>query len=515
MSKCFRKLLCKLQPKCQHYIAQHTITNAVVCLKYLNFKLKMAVNKLQMTNIPFIKEDFLLHSESARILYHNYAKSQPIFDYHSHLSPKDIAEDKQFENLYQVWLNGDHYKYRAMRANGIDEKFITGDSTDFEKFCKWAETVPYTLRNPLYHWTHLELKNYFGIATLLDEKSAFDIYDQCTKLLQKPEFSVRNLLRKMNVKVIGTTDDPTDDLRYHKQLRDENFEIAILPSFRPDKATEIEKGPFFISWIKKLEDCVGFSIINFQTLLLALQNRHDFFHEMGCRISDHGHVNFYGDSYTNVEVDLILIKVLNGEAVTNIEVNKYKSAVLFELALMNHSKSWVQQFHVGAIRNNNTKMLNAIGPDQGFDSIGDLNMADNMSAFFGRLSECDRLAKTIVYNLNPRDNEMFASMAANFNDGSVAGKMQYGAAWWFLDQKDGMEKQLNVLSNFSLLSRFVGMVTDSRSFMSFSRHEYFRRILCNVLGDEIEKGELPDAIPQIGSMVEAICYKNAENYFSI
>ncbi len=468
-----------------------------------------------MTENIFITDDFLLHSEAARTLYHDYAKAQPIFDYHCHLSPKDIAEDRQFENLYQIWIDGDHYKYRAMRANGVDEKFITGDASDYEKFAKWAETVPYTLRNPLYHWTHLELKNYFGITTLLDSDSAQAIYNLCSNLLKKPEYSVKNILRKMNVAVVGTTDDPTDDLRYHKQLQDDKFEIRVLPSFRPDKATEIEKGQAFVDWIQKLEKTVGYSITDYSNLIKALQERHDFFHEMGCRISDHGHTNFYGEEYTDSEVNSIFSKALKGESVSVLEINKYKSAVLFELALMNKKKSWAQQFHVGAIRNNNAKMLQDIGPDQGFDSIGDLNMADNMSKFFGRLSQCDGLTNTIVYNLNPRDSEMFASMAANFNDGIVAGQMQYGAAWWFLDQKDGMEKQLDVLSNFGLLSRFVGMVTDSRSFLSFPRHEYFRRILCNVLGDEIQKGELPNNMKHIGTMVEAICYKNAVAYFNI
>ena len=468
-----------------------------------------------MTENKFITDDFLLHSEAARTLYHDFAKAQPIFDYHCHLSPKDIAEDRQFENLAQIWIEGDHYKYRAMRANGVNEKFITGDASDYDKFSKWAETVPYTLRNPLYHWTHLELKNYFGISTLLNSDSAESIYNQCSDLLKKPEYSVKNLLRKMNVAVVGTTDDPTDDLRYHKQLQDDNFEIRVLPSFRPDKASEIEKGQAFVDWIQKLEKTVGYSIANFSNLIKALQERHDFFHEMGCRISDHGHANFYGEDYTDSEIATIFQKGLRGEAVTVLEINKYKSAVLFELALMNKKKSWAQQFHVGAIRNNNSKMLRDIGPDQGFDSLGDLNMADNMSKFFGRLSQCDGLTNTIVYNLNPRDSEMFASMANNFNDGVVAGKMQYGAAWWFLDQKDGMEKQLNVLSNFGLLSRFVGMVTDSRSFLSFPRHEYFRRILCNVLGEEIQKGELPNDMKLIGNMVEAICYKNAKAYFDI
>jgi glucuronate isomerase len=463
----------------------------------------------------FITDDFLLHSEAAVRLYHDFAKPQPIFDYHCHLSPKDIAEDRQFENLTQIWIDGDHYKYRAMRANGVNENFITGDESDYNKFLKWAETVPATLRNPLYHWTHLELKNYFGINSLLNLDSAEAIYKQATELLQKPEYSVKNLLRKMNVKVVGTTDDPTDDLRYHKQLQDQNFEIKVLPSFRPDKATEIEKGEAFVDWIQKLEKTVGYSIPNFYTLIKALTERHDFFHEMGCRISDHGHSNFYAEEYTPIEVNAIFEKGLKGQNLGVSEIDKYKSAVLYELALMNKAKSWTQQFHVGAIRNNNLKMLQDIGPDQGFDSLGDLNMADNMSKFFGRLSHCDGLTNTIVYNLNPSDSEMFAAMAANFNDGSVAGKMQYGAAWWFLDQKEGMEKQLNVLSNFGLLSQFVGMVTDSRSFLSFPRHEYFRRILCNVLGDEIQKGELPNDMKLIGNMVEAICYKNAENYFKI
>ena len=463
----------------------------------------------------FITDDFLLHSEAAKTLYHHHAKIQPIFDYHCHLSPKDIAEDRQFENLTQIWIEGDHYKYRVMRANGVDEKFITGNASPYDKFLKWAETVPYTLRNPLYHWTHLELKNYFGITTLLDSNSSKVIYNEATTLLQKPEYSVRNILRKMNVKVVGTTDDPTDDLQFHKKIKDDNFEIKVLPSFRPDKATEIEKGPAFVDWIKKLEQSVGFSITDYSKLIKALNDRHDFFHEMGCRISDHGHNTFYSENFTAAEVDLIFQTAINGKSLSDLEINKYKSAVLFELALMNKKKSWVQQFHVGAIRNNNAKMLQKLGPDQGFDSLGDLVMADKMSKFFGKLSKNESLTKTIVYNLNPRDNEMFAAMVANFNDGKVVGKMQYGAAWWFLDQKDGMEKQLNVLSNFGLLSRFVGMVTDSRSFLSFPRHEYFRRILCNVLGDEIQKGELPNNMQLIGAMVENICYKNAVDYFEI
>ncbi|MGA9638746.1 glucuronate isomerase [Flavobacterium sp.] len=468
-----------------------------------------------MTKTTFITHDFMLHNEVARTLYHEYAKSQPIFDFHNHLSPKDIAEDRQFENITQLWIEGDHYKWRAMRANGIDEKYISGDASDYEKFLKWATTIPYTLRNPLYHWTHLELKNYFGVEELLNEETADGIYHHCNALLKKPEFSVRNLLYKMNVKMVGTTDDPTDDLYYHKQLQEENFDIAVLPSFRPDKVTEIEKGSLFVQWVQKLEKIVNFEIKSFENLIQALQLRHDYFHENGCRISDHGHNNFYAEIYTETEINAILQKGLNTEDLTVLEINKYKSAVLFELSVMNHKRSWTQQFHVGAIRNNNSKMMQLHGSDQGFDSLGDLNMANAMSTFFDKLNLNNTLTKTIVYNLNPKDSEMFASMVANFNDGSIAGKMQYGAAWWFLDQKDGIENQLNVLSNFGLLSRFVGMLTDSRSFLSFSRHEYFRRILCNTLGDEVEKGELPNDMKLIGNLVKAICFENAKGYFNI
>lgn len=468
-----------------------------------------------MSENTFITEQFLLHNKTAENLYNDYAKLQPIFDYHCHLSPKDIAEDRQFDTITQIWLEGDHYKYRAMRANGVNEKFITGEASDYDKFLKWAETVPYTLRNPLYHWTHLELKNYFGIDVLLNSESAEAIYNQCNDLLRKPEFSVRNLLRRMKVKVVGTTDDPTDDLRYHKQMQEDKFEIVVLPSFRPDKVVEIEKGNAFIDWIKKLEKTVEFSIHDYNALIKALHLRHEFFHNMGCRVSDHGHATFYVEEYLCSEIFEIFDKALKGVALSTLEINKYKTAVLFELCLMNYEKSWTQQFHIGAIRNNNKKMMGLIGPDQGFDSIGDMNMAADMSKFFDNLNSYGVLTKTIVYNLNPKDSEMFASMVGNFNDGTIAGKMQYGAAWWFLDQKDGIEKQLNVLSNFGLLSRFVGMVTDSRSFLSFPRHEYFRRILCNVLGEEVEKGELPNDMELIGNLVERICYKNAESFFNL
>jgi glucuronate isomerase len=461
----------------------------------------------------FITDDFLLHNDIAKKLYHEVAKVQPIYDYHSHLSPKDIAEDRQFENITQLWIEGDHYKYRAMRANGVNEKYITGNATPFEKFLKYAETLPYTLRNPLYHWTHIELQRYFGIAELLNAESAERIYYQCNELLKKPEFSVRNLLHKMNVKMVGTTDDPTDDLQYHKELLDEGFEISVLPTFRPDKATEIEKGIDFIKWIQKLEVVVGFEIQSFLELVSALQNRHNFFHEVGCRISDHGHNCFYDVIATGEEINKIFKKALQHTSLSDIEIEKYKATLLHKIAIMNHEKGWVQQFHVGAIRNNNSKMMALLGPDQGFDSIGDMDMAQKMSRFFDKLNSANALTKTIVYNLNPRDNEMMASMVANFNDGITPGKMQYGAAWWFLDQKDGMQKQLDVLSNFGLLGRFVGMLTDSRSFLSFPRHEYFRRILCDILGEEVEKGELPNDFMLIGDLVGKICSQNAVSYF--
>lgn len=468
-----------------------------------------------MSKKTFISDDFLLNSPTAITLYKEYAKTQPILDFHNHLSPKDIAEDRQFENITQIWIEGDHYKWRAMRANGIDEKFITGDATDLEKFKKWAETVPYTLRNPLYHWTHMELKTYFGIEELLNAENAETIFNTCSSLLNTQDFSVKNLLRKMNVRVVGTTDDPTDNLQYHKQLSDDKFEIAVVPTFRPDKAVNIENKIEFISWINKLEKSVGYVINNFESFVNAIQLRHDFFHKMGCRISDHGHGSYYAEDFTADEVATIFDKAREGKNLRDLEIDKYKSAMLLKLALMNNEKSWTQQFHVGAIRNNNSKMNQILGPDNGFDSVGSPNTAEKMSRFFDTLNLANELTKTIVYNLNSSENEMVAAMVANFNEGPIPGKMQYGAAWWFLDQKQGIENQLNVLSNFGLLSRFVGMVTDSRSFMSFSRHDYFRRVVCNVLGDEMEKGLLPYDTVFIGKMVENICFNNALNYLKI
>lgn len=467
-----------------------------------------------MPKNTFLTDDFLLYNQTGIGLYNKYAKNKPIIDYHCHLSPEDIADDKQFDNLTQIWIEGDHYKWRAMRANGIDEKYITGNASDFEKFQKWAETVPKTIRNPLYHWTHLELKNYFGIEKLLNPATAEEIYIEASALLQKPAFSVKNLLRKMNVQMVGTTDDPTDDLKYHQEIQKQAFEIMVLPSFRPDKCVNIENKLVFINWINALENVCKTKINNYQDLLNGLKKRHNYFHELGCRISDHGLDTFYAEEFSLNEINVIFKKALQNGELTNQETKKYKASILFELAVMDHEKGWTQQFHVGAIRNNNSKMKNAIGFDTGFDSIGDSNHADSMSGFFDKLNADNTLAKTIIYNLNPKDSEVFAAMAANFNEAPNKGKMQYGAAWWFLDQKDGIEKQLNVLSNFGLLSNFIGMLTDSRSFLSFPRHDYFRRILCNIMGDEVEKQQLPNDLDFIGNTIADICYKNALTYFN-
>ena len=468
-----------------------------------------------MENQIFIHDNFLLLNETAKKLYNDFAKHEPILDYHNHLSPKDIAEDRQFENITQIWIEGDHYKWRAMRANGIDEKYISGNASDLEKFKKWAETVPYTLRNPLYHWTHMEFKIYFGITELLNGDNAEKIYHQCNELLKKPAYSVKNLLRKLNVKVVGTTDDPSDDLAFHKKIQEDNYEIKVLPSFRPDKYINVENHNDFLVFLEKLGNRVGYQISSYDLLLKALQERHDFFHEMGGRISDHGHTNYFFETTSIEEVNELFSRLLKNETLTQTEIDKYKTFTLLEVAKMNHKKGWTQQFHVGAIRNNNSKMHQLLGPDNGFDSVGSLNKAEKMAMLLDNLNHTNQLAKTIVYNLNSNESEMIAAMAANFNEGPIAGKMQYGAAWWFLDQKNGIENQLEVLSNFGLLSRFVGMVTDSRSFMSFSRHDYFRRILCNLIGNEIENGLLPNNMELVGEMVKNVCYTNAANYLKI
>ncbi|HEV7620147.1 MAG TPA: glucuronate isomerase, partial [Flavisolibacter sp.] len=428
--------------------------------------------------------------------------------------PIHIAEDLQFENLRQVWLQGDHYKWRAMRANGVDESYITGDRPDWEKFEKWAETVPNTLRNPLYHWTHLELQRYFGINELLNKESARRIYDECTQKLQTKEYSVRNLLRKMKVQLICTTDDPADSLEYHKKIKEEPFGIEVIPGFRPDAALKIEDPILFNTYISKLGKASGIQINSFPAFLDALRARHDFFASMGCIISDHGLEHMYAEDYTVEEIHKIFKEVSSGQEPTEKQSYKFKSAVLKILAQWNHEKGWVQQYHLGAIRNTRSRIVQSYGVDSGCDSIGDFSQAKSLANFLDGLDQNNQLAKTILYNLNPSDNEMVAAMAGNFNDGTTNNKVQYGPAWWFLDQKDGILRQLNALSNMGLLNHFVGMITDSRSFLSFPRHEYFRRILCDLFGTEMENGELPHDLEWIGKVIQNICYNNALHYFN-
>lgn len=463
----------------------------------------------------FITKNFLLESDAARELYHQHAVDQPIIDYHCHLDPEYIANDYQFDNLGQLWLEGDHYKWRAMRTNGIDERYCTGkDTSDWEKFEKWAETVPYTMRNPLYHWTHLELKTAFGVDELLNSKTAKHIYGVCTEKLRTPEFSARGLMRRYKVEVVCTTDDPVDTLEHHIALQKEGFEIKTLPTWRPDKAMAVENPAEHRKYIEKLSEVSGVEINNFSDLIAALRNRHDFFASVGCKLSDHGVEELYAEDYLQSEIDNIFNKVYSGKNLTKDETLKFKSAMLYEGAIMDWEKSWTQQIHYGAIRNNNTRLFKQLGPDTGFDSIGDFTVAKTMSRFLDRLDTDNKLAKTIIYNLNPRDNDLIATMIGNFQDGSVAGKIQFGSGWWFLDQKTGMEAQMNSLSNLGLLSRFVGMLTDSRSFISYPRHEYFRRILCNLIGNDVEKGLLPiSEMEFLGQMVENISYNNAKEFF--
>jgi len=461
----------------------------------------------------FLDENFLLNTKTAQQLYHEFAKDMPIIDYHCHLSPQQIAEDTQFQNLTQVWLYGDHYKWRAMRTNGVDESYCTGNRSDEEKFQKWAETVPYTLRNPLYHWTHLELQRYFGITEILEPKTASKIYEECTAKLQTPEYTVRNLLRKMNVKLVCTTDDPVDSLEYHKKLKEDGFEIPILPAFRPDNAMNVSSPVKFNGYLKKLQEVTGIAISSFDDFLYALQNRHDFFASMGCAVSDHGLEEIYADDFTGSEIDSIFNKVHGGKSLNEDEQRKFRAAMLIHFAEWDWEKGWVQQFHLGALRNNNTRMMQSLGPDTGWDSIGDFSQGKALAKFLDKLDSNNKLAKTVLYNLNPADNELMATMIGNFNDGSVAGKIQWGSAWWFLDQKDGMKKQIDALSNMGMLSRFIGMLTDSRSFLSFPRHEYFRRLLCDLFGEEIENGELPNDVAWIGKIIKDICFNNNQQYF--
>ncbi len=461
----------------------------------------------------FMDENFLLQTKTAQELYHNHAAKMPIFDYHCHISPQEIAADKRFDNLSQIWLYGDHYKWRAMRTNGVQERYCTGDASDWEKFEKWAETVPYTLRNPLYHWTHLELKKFFGIDKVLSPATAREVWETCNAKLNTPEYSCRNIIRMANVHTICTTDDPVDSLEYHRQIKASGFEVAVLPAWRPDKAMMVENPESFNTYVDKLGEAANIDIETFNDFMDAIDNRHQFFHENGCRLSDHGLETAYAEDYTEKEIQAIFAKVRKGQSLSQEEVLKFKSCMLYEFGIMDHSRGWTQQFHLGALRNNNTRLFRTLGPDTGFDSIGDFEVARPLSRLLDRLDMENQLAQTILYNLNPRDNELIATMIGNFQDGSVPGKVQFGSGWWFLDQKDGMEKQMQALSNLGLLSRFVGMLTDSRSFLSYTRHEYFRRTLCNLLGNDVENGEIPHDMELLGQMVENICFNNAYNYF--
>lgn len=467
---------------------------------------------------PFIDENFLLQTPTAQHLYHDHAEGLPIIDYHCHLSPQMVADDYRFRSLTEVWLGGDHYKWRAMRTDGVDERLCTGtDTTDYEKFEAWARTMPHCMRNPLYHWSHLELKTAFGIDTILKPETAREVYDHCTDLLQNhPDYTARGLMRRYKVELVCTTDDPVDDLHHHQRYAEQRQEgdARMVPAWRPDKAMAVDRPEAFRAYIERLSEVSGISISRVADVVDALQKRHDYFEANGCRLSDHGIEEFYAEDVTDAEADKIFQHVMTGRELTVHEVRQFKSWMLEQMAEMDWRSDWAQQFHYGAMRDNNARMFNTLGPDTGFDSIGQYVTATAMSRFFDRLASRGHLTRTIIYNLNPADNAMVATMLGNFQDGTVAGKMQWGSGWWFLDQKRGMEDQLNTLSVLGLLSRFVGMLTDSRSFLSYPRHEYFRRILCNLIGQDVENGELPASeMAELGQMVENISYYNAKQYF--
>ena len=463
----------------------------------------------------FIHKDFLLNTRAARRLYHQFAATQPIFDYHCHLSSRDIAENRQFKNLFEIWLEGDHYKWRAMRANGVTERFCTGNAEPFAKFQAWAATVPQTLRNPLYHWTHLELKRYFDIDELLDESSAARIWKQANQLLATADLTTQGILKKFNVATLCTTDDPTDDLKHHAAIAAAGIVTRVLPAFRPDKALAVNQPEQFRQWVNRLGEISNTDIGTFGGFLDALRARHDFFHARGCRLSDHGLSQCYADFCTDKVAADIFAKARRGQAASPEEHGKFAAFLMLFFGRLDAEKGWVKQLHLGALRNNNTRLLKQLGPDTGFDSIGDFPQAVALAGYLDRLDQENALHKTIIYNLNPADNYAFATMIGNFQDGTVPGKIQWGSGWWFLDQKEGMEWQLNALSNLSLLSRFVGMVTDSRSFMSYPRHEYFRRVLCNLIGRDVENGDIPDDDELLGPMIRNVCYTNAERYLNL
>lgn len=468
-----------------------------------------------MEKYTLITEDFLLDSEPARRLFHEYAKPMPIIDYHCHIPPAEIAGDHRYENMTQIWLYGDHYKWRAMRASGVDERFCTGDASDWEKFQRWAETVPKTLRNPLYHWTHLELKHPFGISDrLLNGSTARGIWDECNEKLRDPAYSCRGIIKYFNVALICTTDDPVDSLEHHKAIAsDPSFNVTVLPAWRPDKAMAVEDPSAFNAYVDKLGQVADIDIRDFSTYVQALRKRHDFFASMGCRVSDHGIETIYAEPYTDREIDFAFADVRSGKTLPAESCLKFKSAMLHLFGVMDHEKGWVQQYHLSAFRSVNSRMVEKIGPDSGYDSIGDFEIARPLGRFLDTLERNGQLTKTILYSLNPAHNALLATMIGNFQDGATPGKMQFGSGWWFLDQIDGMRRQMEDLSNMGLLSQFVGMLTDSRSFLSYTRHEYFRRLLCNILGEDMSKGLIPTDYELVGGMVRDICYFNAARYF--
>jgi glucuronate isomerase len=465
--------------------------------------------------MDFIHENFLLSSNAARRLYHQYASDEPILDFHSHLSPRDISEDRRFEDLFEIWLEGDHYKWRAMRANGIAERFCTGDAPRYEKYLAWARTVPATLRNPLYHWTHLELKRCFGLGALLDEDSAKSMWDSANAQLQHANLSARGILRKFHVRVLCTVDDPCDDLKHHQAIARSEDNFRVLPTFRPDKAFLVDRPEDFKAWVNRLESASGKSIANLHDFLDALKQRHDYFHANGARLSDHGLSYCFASPCSERQASSIFAKARTSASATKEEAQQFSSYLLLFFAHLDAKRGWTKQLHIGARRSVNSRMLREVGPDTGFDNIGDWRQVESMCLFLDRLDREHSLPKTIVYNANPSDNYAIATALGSFQEGPIAGKVQLGSGWWFLDQKEGIEWQLNALSHTGLLSGFIGMLTDSRSFLSFPRHEYFRRILCNLLGEEMEKGYLPNDDALVGSLVRNICFANAQRYLNL
>lgn len=465
--------------------------------------------------MPFIHDDFLLRTKTARRLYHEFAAVEPILDYHTHLPPDQMATNARFGDLAHVWLGGDHYKWRAMRANGVAERFCTGDAKPYEKFLAWARTVPQTLRNPLYHWTHLELKRYFDIDELLDEESASRIWEQANERLKTDELTPRGIFQKFNVRGVCTTDDPTDDLSHHREIAKQKIGTGVFPTFRPDRVLEIDLTAQFNGWVDKLASVSNIDIVKFGDLLAALKNRHDYFHEVGCRLSDHGINSCYADFCDEAVAAAIFDKARGGKPVTPSEQRQFATFLMVYFGRLNAEKSWAMQLHLGALRNTNSRLLKQLGRDVGGDSIGDESQANALARFLDRLEQENSLPKTIIYNLNPADNHVIATMIGNFQDGQIAGKIQMGSGWWFLDQWEGMQWQMNALSNQGLLARFIGMLTDSRSFLSYPRHEYFRRCLCDLLGADVENGAIPDDDGLLGPMVRNICYRNAKEYLGL